>query len=750
MNNKVILNIIIIYFVILCVVLGFQLTKQGNKIAAPSNSQEVTAEERLNNAIVICEGSPVMLVNKQQTLLDKTNSGLVPAIKGGVAYVPASFFKTAYDASVTEAHSGIEATVRMDGKALVLGADGNKLIDNSKEKNLSEEFHTYREDGSIYVPLSIFAEAFNKYLYYYDGMVIIADEKDAFGNEDTVFISGLRNQVDDLPYVANEQNLLEICDINTNDIFKMVGSVPAQEQKKNVYPVGLMENNNKTVQSDDNYIYRASENRVDIADYKNNAYVNSIELGNGFSPVNMYIKGDVIAVIGNLQITENVETTKAAETETLSDVQTEVSTETSTQAEQPSDTDEKKTHTVLKLFNIADKNNIVLLREFKMDGYYISDSQTGDYIYLLSRSAVIDNTKDGKFIPPSYTDSARDSADTPLSFDTMQYLPELGGRSYTLVAAINIADVAKEAQVKSYLCAGQKVYLSGSNLFIARNRYTCFKSEKKIENSHIYKINLSGGNIELENHTTVKGYIQDECCMNESVGYLQAVTNYQDDKGKDVQNIYIMNNNLEICGEANKVAEGGNIATSIFAGNKIYLVPEKAENPTYVVDISDPLRPVGNGTLRFSENTAMIYPYDEQHILVLDRSNEALKLCLVDINGEDEPKQVFAEELGKDNISSAAFDGSDIYFDNNKKILALPITIKTEDRVTFDGSYIYTVDIDEGFKRIGAGVNKVSDGFIRLGSNMYMFAKETFEVAPISDMMNISSIELNKSKQSEL
>jgi hypothetical protein len=736
MNNKVILNIIIVYFVILCVVLCFQLAKEGNKVSAPSTSEQVTGEDRLDNAIVLCQGSPVLLVNKQQTLLDRTDSSLVPTIKGEVVYVPISFFKTVYNASVTSTHSDASATIRLQGKALVFSDNNVMLIDNSKEKSVNTSYQTYWENGNVYVPLNVFAEAFGKYLYYYDGMVIVADEKDVFGNEEPTFIAGLRSQVNDLPYVTNEQNLTELCNVSNNELGKMVGNAVEQfESKDNTQPVALMKGSSDVIKSDDNYIYRAGTGKVDIVKYKTESgvpeQVASIKLEAGFEPTYMYLNGSTLAVIGNVSSTAD----------NTSEVATQEQTDTASDDNQVAPMDK---YVELCIYDVADTANVKQVRSLRLDGYFLSASQSGDYIYLLARSAIYDNFENGHLVPPAYIDSTRGEDEQPLSFDTMQYFPEMGGKSYTIVGAVNIADSEQNASVKAYLCAGQKVYLSGSNLFVARDRYTAFEGDKKVENSHIYKLSLLGGNIGVTAHSSIKGYILDANGMDEDMGYLRIVSSYKSTKNDDIENIYIMNNNLELCGQANKVAEGADIKSALFTKDKLYLVPDTTGKPTYIVDLSDPLMPTGNGVLRFSEGRAMLYPYDEDNIMVLDNGGGKLKLRLIRINGKDEPVQLFSEELGGDNISSSVFSNSGLfYYDNSRNTFALPITIKSGDVVSFSGSYIYSVNTDEGFKRLGASTSTGDNGIVRLGNVVYLFSDKSLTYTPVTDITQAQTIELN-------
>ena len=68
------------------------------------------------------------------------------------------------------------------------------------------------------MPIDIFASAFDKFIYYYDNMIIISSMKNSFtDNESTDFINSLKSQVNDLPYVANEENMKEISQLSTTD-----------------------------------------------------------------------------------------------------------------------------------------------------------------------------------------------------------------------------------------------------------------------------------------------------------------------------------------------------------------------------------------------------------------------------------------------------------------------------------------------------------------------------------------------------
>ena len=689
MNNKLILNIVIVYFVILSIVLVFQISKKKDDISAPTTSNQVTSEDRLDNAVVFNLGSPVILVNKKQTLLEKTDSSQVPVVKGENVYVPLSFFKTAYGASVTGDANAPSATIRMNNKALVMDSENASIVDNTREKKLDYNIKIFADKGVDYVPITVFANAFNKYLYYYNGMVIVSNQENAFTNEEnTEFIQNLRTQVNDLPYVATEENLREIT--NTSDKDELINKIGQavgnnSQNNDNINVAGLLQKDRENlIKSDDTYMYCATDEGVNILDYTNGLkHISAIKLDAGFKPQKIELENNTLVVVGNLK--EN-----NSEVETGEDSQRDPDTEKA----------------IVYVYDVTNVNAPTQKRKVAVDGYAVDTSFEGDFVYLVANSSVFDNYKEGHFVAPSYTDSADGDAVTIMDFSNMQYFPEMGGDSYTVVMAINIADTKQGTSAKSFLCAGDNISLFGSNLYVAKNRYTAFDSSDKTENTRIYRFSLANGEFTRNAYGEVKGHPVDNHSIDENNGYVRVVTSNVEGKEKKIVNsVYVLNNNMEISGEATKVANNANISSVILTEDKIYLTPKEKGEPIYTVDMSNPLNPSGNGILKLSDGNIMLYPYGEDQIVTVDNGGDKLKINAFDISSKDNPKLLYSQELGGSNISSSVFENPQAFmFDTEKNIFVLPVTIKSEEdgSVTFNGAYIYSIYMDEGFERLGA------------------------------------------------
>ena len=177
-----------------------------------------------------------------------------------------------------------------------MDSENASLVDNTREKKLDYNTKIFADKGVDYVPITVFANAFNKYLYYYNGMVIVSSQENAFTNEEsTEFIQNLRTQVNDLPYVATEENLREIT--NTSDKDELINKIGqavgnGSQNNDNINVAGLLQKDREDlIKSDDTYMYCATEESVNIINYTNGLkHVSAIKLDDEFKPQKMELE----------------------------------------------------------------------------------------------------------------------------------------------------------------------------------------------------------------------------------------------------------------------------------------------------------------------------------------------------------------------------------------------------------------------------------------------------------------------------
>lgn len=706
MNNKMVLNIMIVYFVILSVVLGFQLARGNKNVSAPSNNGAVLAEDRLGSAVVFYNGSPVLLSNKTQLLLDRNNPAYTPVFKNNTAYLPISFYKTVYGANTSSSVSETSATIRLDNKALVVTPKASTVVDNSDEKNIDIDIKPIVANNTVYVPVDIFARAYDKEVYIYGDMGILSSSE--FTQEDNSFLDGLVSQVNDLPYVVNENNLKSVAGITgTDDMFASIenknGEYSGQDQTES--PATVLDSyNNDTIVSDNNYIYYGSTGRVEILSIDDNDIVTSISeisIADKFSVSKLILNdGCLIAVC--------------------------------------SSTDGRAG---LFIYNVEDINNISLIRQYTVSGYYKNVVISGDHIYLLSQGSLYSLYKDGHFVAPHYDDSV--SGTLYLDYEKIQYFPEMGADDFVVVSAINLK-TEDTPSTKAFVGAGKNIYMSNSNLYIPKARNTAFEKYENIENTSIYRYSLNRGSIISSGNVQVKGHLINAHALSENNGYCRVVTKFTDDN-KKVCNVYVLNNNLEICGQANEVANDADISCAVFSDNAILLAPAAAGGNIYCVDIENPTLPKGLGVMKLSEGNTAIYKYDEQTLIVVDDGEGILKVSMYDISDFDNPKELYSQELGKtETIKSQIFNNkSGFIFDTEKNVMTVPVKITNSQQTAFEGVYVYNVFKDEGINMTGTLALDSLDNVCKFKGKLVLLSENEAVVSSMNEIKAENNISFN-------
>lgn len=720
MNNKMVLNIMIAYFVILSIVLVYQLTRLNDKVGAvPSNNDAVQAEDRLNDAVVFYNESPVILSNKQQMLLDKTNPSYTPFIKNNIAYLPVSFYSTVYGANVSSNKSETSATIRLNNKALVISPDETVIIDNSNEKKIKSDLQPIIHNNTVYVPCEIFAEAYHKEVYVYGDMGILSNSE--FTEEDNIFLNGLVSQVNDLPYVVNEDNLKIIANItSTDDIFANVEKkIKEFKNDDTVSSVNVLSKNNSSVLvNDGNNIYYGGTGRVEVLSSSDGiSKIGEIPTPLNFTAEKLVLNNGKLIVIGN-----NFDT----------------------KLTRPKDIYKGNVSTDVYVYDVTNPQNIHTIKSYSVSGYYQNAEITEDYVYLLSKNTVYGLYNNDRFNPPAYYDST--FGGEQIDFNAIQYFPELGSDDVSVVSVINIEDTTHKPYVKSFVGAGADTYLCGNNFYISKERYTAFEDYENIENNCLYRYTFTNGVLNPNNKTIIKGSLVNSKAISEDNGYCRLVTKYTDSKNNNAKvcNVYVLNNNLEICGQANQVANDDDISSVVFSNKDILLMPDEIGGNIYLINIENPTMPQGKGAFNLSKGNLALYAYDESTVIAVDAENDILKLSMYDLTDLESPVQLFSQELGNtQSITTPLFDtAKGFLFDAERNVMVVPVKITGEN--VFEGAYVYNVYKDEGINRIGTvSADGLTADCITKGK-LVMFSNDKAMVSDLNDVQLQTTVEFTQ------
>lgn len=461
MKSKIVLNILIIYFLLLSFVLLVQVSsKEINAVEPLSN--EITAKDRLKNAVVLYLDSPLTIINEKQFLIDKEDTTISPIVYNGKVYIPAVLLKTAYKANITFSKVNKETTVRLDNKAIIFYNDNNKIrvIDNTSEESLELEDNSKIINDRFYIPLNTFAEIFKKEVFYSDNLIIISNIKNLINPiEEIELIGSIIKQVKYLPAVGNEENLKYLIYSNK--------SVGKKNEPENIF----LTNKEKNTETDKSYIIKKFENynfyiREGVLEvyYVNNLkkeeFLLRLEIEENL--VDIFIKGNIL---GLTYYSEN----------------------------------EEYGNTSNVIYDISDVNNIKLINKFKNNGRFYKNVLHSNYLYSFSKldAKLADNLR--KNILPRFNNGFNEFEDI-VPLDKIYYFPDVNDKEFTLITSFNINNPQDLVQNYVYFGMGENIVFNNEYVYIAT---------EKGNKTNIYLFKLSLGKFEFSKRIYIKGNIND-------------------------------------------------------------------------------------------------------------------------------------------------------------------------------------------------------------------------------------------------
>lgn len=525
------------------------------------------------------------------------------------------------------------------------------------------------------------------------------------------------------------------------------------------------------VKTDGRYIYQVNRNRVVVAEaYPPGAMeIKSIlsfgDNKEGFYPSEMYLDEDYLVIIGHAysEIPNYRDPVVEPQTgggsrpgfpgESMSEDMSEPMPDSDLMIYPPPYYREGITK--IKIFDIADRSNIKEVREIDVEGYYVSSRKIDkalyfvinkniDYYYILREDGAEDAYGN---VTPSYRDSAVSDEDgngagdfINITYDEIRYFPDFSEPNYMMVGGIDLERLNDKVELHTYLGAGENVYASRENLYIALTNYEYVREGARDSytdySTTVYQFGLDSGQMSFKKKGDVPGRILNQFAMDEYKDHLRIATTTGDmwrtDERTSKNNVYILDDELAITGKLEGIAPGESIFAVRYMGDRGYIVTFRTVDPLFVIDLKDPANPEILGELKIPGYSDYLHPYDENHLIgfgkeaveveqkdhtgrVIDTIalEEGMKMALFDVSDVSNPIEKFNETIGgRGTESSLLYNHRALLFDRERDIIAFPVTVVEERRESgngdredffmfgefvFQGAYIYGLDLEEGF-----------------------------------------------------
>lgn len=413
------------------------------------------------------------------------------------------------------------------------------------------------------------------------------------------------------------------------------------------------------------------------------------------------------------------------------------------------------------IYNLNDKTNPAKNREIELEGYCLSTRKVGSSLYLVANRNIDYYRPGDPVILPSYRDSATGKDFQYLSCDRINYFPDCLYNAYVMVVAINTDNLDQKVDIKTYLGNGDNIYASPSNLYIAVNSYprvqpllkdSAFPEKQAEVETEVYRFALQGASTVCTGKGTVPGAILNQFSMDEHQGFLRIATTSGDmwNRGDNTSknHIYVLDKELKPAGKLENIAPGEKIYSTRFMGDRAYMVTFRNVDPFFVIDLKNPQKPQILGKLKIPGYSDYLHPYDENHIIGFGKDTvemkgwngesqafyQGLKIAVFDVTRVDQPVEMSRAVIGDRGTDSELLNNHKaLLFSKEKNLLAFPVTLmelganntKKVDGApaygsfTFQGAYIYNIDLKNGLQYKGRISHLESDDYQRAGDYWY-------------------------------
>ena len=451
--------------------------------------------------------------------------------------------------------------------------------------------------------------------------------------------------------------------------------------------------------------------------------------------------------------------------------------------------------------DITNKTDIKQVREVEIEGSYVSSRKIGSSLYLLSNRYI--NYYPGRPVEdpqPLYRDTAAGDSDYGLmDYSRINCIPGFVNPNYLLVAGIDLNKPDEKAEINAYLGAGENIYASTQNLYAAVTGYRYDNFDPRFgaintSQTKVYKFALNGGKVTYSASGEVPGIIVNQFSMDEHKGIFRIATTsgdmWRDDEHTSKNNVYNLDERMNIIGKLEGIAPGERIYSVRFMGDRGYMVTFKTVDPFFVIDLKDPSSPKVLGALKIPGYSDYMHPYDDNHIIGFGKETIELsqsrfggsdtmayylgmKMAVFDVSDVSNPIEKFKETIGgRGTESPLLYNHKALLFSREKNLLAFPVTlmeVKGPEVVdgfpaygefAFQGAYVYDLDMTNGF-RLKGRITHLSDQDYRMAGNywydsvknverllyiddiLYTMSGRYIKANNLTDLTEINTLDLN-------
>ena len=308
-------------------------------------------------------------------------------------------------------------------------------------------------------------------------------------------------------------------------------------------------------------------------------------------------------------------------------------------------------------YDISERKNPVLLGRVTQDGGYVTSRKDGNIVYLFTRKYLLEDYEKNPEEAIPEVNARKVSADCI-------YMGRQGDRGL-IISSLSTSRPGEAKDTVMLLDEGSNIYMGEDSLYLYRTNY-----QEMMETTEIAKFSLTGGFLNGEAATSVRGMVRDTFAIHEKDKKLRVLTT--DMSGADEENcLFLLDENLKLTGELSHIAVGESIYAARYLGDTAYFITYRNMDPLFAVDLSDEKNPRLIGELEITGFSEYLHFWGDDKLLGLGFETDpktgeqkGLKLVMFDMSNPTELKILGTKVLQETSYSPALYD--------YKTILAAP------------------------------------------------------------------------------
>jgi len=358
--------------------------------------------------------------------------------------------------------------------------------------------------------------------------------------------------------------------------------------------------------------------------------------------------------------------------------------------------------TAVCIYDIANPEKPKLIGKYRQSGGYVSSRVTDGYLYVVTNDYL--NRGENRYVPYAGTDKSYEK----LAADHICCFPQPYRKAYAVIGSVDVNSAKGhiKSKTRAILGASDEIYCSGSAIYVTDYTvdYRDFNPESADERTCIIKADISKGRIAFAKQGSIRGSVLNQFAMDEKDGYFRvAATAFV--KGKDVNYLYVLDEDLKVVGKVKGFAAGEQIKAVRFLGDTAYVITYEQTDPLFVIDLKDPMSPEMLGSVKITGFSSLLLPEGEDMLIGIGTSTSeeefgevenGIKIALFDISDPMKP-EVLDSMTYRDYTSDVQYDHRALTVNSKEGWYAIPYSNWEEE----NGGVLQFQVADKKLKEIG-------------------------------------------------